>query len=126
MYIQSCHHQLNLRTLLPPAYVVRGKVIFILENVCLFTIGGGGVYPVPGPGGGEYRIPGLDGGGGGYPIPGLDRGVPHPADGGYPPDKDWMGYPLARMGWGTPPTRTGWGTSPQQGLDGVNPPPPSH
>ena len=27
---------------LPPAYVVRGKVIFILGNVCLFTWGGGG------------------------------------------------------------------------------------
>ena len=26
---------------LPPAYVVRGKVIFILGNVCLFTFGGG-------------------------------------------------------------------------------------
>ena len=28
-------------TFLPPAYVVRGKVIFILGNVCLFTFGGG-------------------------------------------------------------------------------------
>ena len=27
---------------LPPAYVVRGKVIFILGNVCLFTFWGGG------------------------------------------------------------------------------------
>ena len=32
-------------TFLPPAYVVRGKVIFILGNVCLFTIGWGGVTP---------------------------------------------------------------------------------
>ena len=32
---------------LPPAYVVRGKVIFILGNVCLFTLrGGGGGYPL--------------------------------------------------------------------------------
>ena len=61
---------------LPPAYVVRGKVIFILGNVCLFTIGGGGGYPVPGL---------MVGGGGGYPIPGLmvGGGVPHPrSDGG--------------------------------------------
>ena len=69
---------------LPPAYVVRGKVIFILGNVCLFTIGGG--IPCP-----------RSDGGGGYPIPGQmveegtpsqvwmvgGRGVPHPrSDGG--------------------------------------------
>ena len=65
---------------LPPAYVVRGKVIFILGNVCLFTIGRGG-----------YPIPGLDGGGeGGYPIPGLMVRV------GGTPSQVWMvgGYPI--------------------------------
>ena len=68
---------------LPPAYVVRGKVIFILGNVCLFTFEGGvprsrwvggprsrwggprsrlrwGGYPVSDPGG--YPVSGLGGG----------------------------------------------------------------
>ena len=56
-----------------PAYVVRGKVIFILGNVCLFTFGGGGVPGLRFLGG----VPGLrflGGGprsqifGGGYPV----------------------------------------------------------
>ena len=47
-------------TLLPPAYVVRGNVLFSQVSVNIF--GGGGVTP----------FPGLDGvGGGGW--------VPHPA-----------------------------------------------
>ena len=57
--------------LLPPAYVVRGKVIFILGNVCLFTIVGG--------------TPSQVGGGGvtwGTPRPGLV--LPRP-EMGYPP-----------------------------------------
>ena len=32
----------NVKSLLPPAYGVRGKVIFILGNVCLFTTPGTG------------------------------------------------------------------------------------
>ena len=91
-------------------YVVWGKVIFILGNVSLFTIGrgvpcpgqdGGGVtpsqvwvggYPVPGLGRG-YPIPGLDWG---VPIPGLDGGggtwsTPQPGlDGGGYPSQVWM------------------------------------
>ena len=89
--------------LLPPTYVVQGKVIFILGNVYLFTIGGGvsrsqvwGGYPGP------RSV--------GYPISGVDGvGVPHPRSewwggtpsqvwmvGGVPrvtPHYDQMGYP---------------------------------
>ena len=91
-----------------PAYEVRGKIIFILGNVCLFTLAGG--TPFPGQDGGPhpddgwgvlhsqirtggYPIPGLDGGGypipisgqEGYLIPGLDRGysIPGPNRGRY-------------------------------------------
>ena len=131
-----------LSTFLMPAYVVRGKVIFILGNVCSPSVCVWG-YSVPGLGRGRYPIPGLDGGGGvphprsgwwgctipgldggGYPIPGLDggEGVPPPKsglDGGY------LGYPpgpgLDNGGtWGTPlpwlDGDLGWGT----------PPPPQH
>ena len=124
---------------LPSAYIVRGKVIFILGNVCLFTIGGEvprsrsgwGVshprsrwgYPIPGLSGG-YPIQSLGGGTlsqvwVGNPVPGLGRGI-HPRSGwGYP------GVPPTMTGWctlhhdwmGTPtrldgilPTMTGWGT----------------
>ena len=118
-----------LKVFLPPAYEVRGKVIFILGNVCLFTIGGGGDspsqvwvgrFPVPGLGGG-YPIPGLDGEGGtwGTPWPGLDGeggGTPSQVwmergTWGTPcqvwmvggtPHHDWMGYPPTMTGWGTP------------------------
>ena len=38
--LKLCSDIVN-RFFLPPAYVVRGKVIFILGNVCPFTIGGG-------------------------------------------------------------------------------------
>ena len=83
--------QLNIK-LLPPAYVVRGKVIFILGNVCLFTIGGGitpcqvwvGGFTPPRSGLGG-RVPFLrsgwavphprSGGTQGTPWPGLDGGV---------------------------------------------------
>ena len=86
-----------------PAYVVRGKVIrgkviFILGNVCLFTIGG-------------CPVPGL----GGVPHPRSGQGVPHPRSGGtpsqvggvpkVPPTKTWDGVPsLPRPGTGYPPT----------------------
>ena len=95
--VNHCIDKSSNGPLLPPAYVVRGKVIFILGNVCLFTIGwGGGTpnsdlgggYPFPGLGGGGtpsqvwtgggYPISGLDGGGGGVSQPGLDDGVPCP------------------------------------------------
>ena len=96
-----CRKPSENASLSSPAYVVRGKVIFILGNVCLFTFGGvggsqvqvqvggsqvqvggevpgpgpdGGV-PGPGPGGGGGGIPGLGPGGGGYLVSGL---------GGYP------------------------------------------
>ena len=67
-----------------PPYVVRGKVIFILGNVCLFTIAGG------------REVPNLRSGGRG-------RGVPHPRSGrgGYPPDLG-QGSPLD-LGLGPPP-----------------------
>ena len=119
-----CNCKEILKILLPPAYVVRGKVIFILGNVCLFTIGEGG-YPVPGLGG-EYPMPGL---GGGYPITGLGGGVPcprsgevhHPRSGSGVPwgaplaRSEWWGVPpptTIMTGWGTP-TMTRWDTPPQ-------------
>ena len=123
---------------LPPAYVVRGKVIFILGNVCLFTIAGGEGTPYQVWEG--YPTPGLDGGvshpwsgwwgvphprsgwwggtpfqfwTGGYLFPGLDRGYPIPGlVGGCTPNHDWMGYTPTMTGWGTPPS-----------LDGIPPPP---
>ena len=83
--------------LLPPAYVVRGKVIFILGNVCLFTLEGG--VPGPGPGVCVGGVPGLRSREGGYPVSGLggsqvsglggvpglrSRGVPSLRSGGVP------------------------------------------
>ena len=136
--------------LLPPAYVVRGKVIFILGNVCLFTIGGGylvqglgGGYPVPGLGG---EVPHLGSGWGGVPhhrsgwreggtpsqvqVGGtpswVQMGVPHSADGGTPSRIRMGGTPI--QDWmGYPPSRPGmggipWGT-PHPRLDGVPPHP---
>ena len=109
--------------LLPPAYVVRGKVIFILGNVCLFTIGWGG-DSIPGLGGGGYPVSGV---GEGYPVPGLDGGG-YP---GYPFGQDWMvggylGYPpwpvLDGGGRGTPGTpHHDWMGYPPPWLDGVPP-----
>ena len=88
---------------LPPAYEVRGKVMFWHESVCLSTLawGGGGMYPIQPTGG--------------YPIPGPGGGYPIQLTGGYPipPIQDWVGYPPPGKGY--PPTWT-W--------DGVTPPPP--
>ena len=118
---------------LPPAYEVRGKVLFSQVSVCLLTFQGGG-----------YPIPGLDGGWGGTPsqvwmvggggIPGLDGG-------GYPRSW-WLGRvlqvwmvggvprvpPMARSGWwGGGYPRSGWWVV-TSGLDGRRypgyPPPP--
>ena len=113
-----------LAVLLPPAYIVRGKVIFILGNICLFLIGGG----VP-----HLRSGGCTSSqvGGGYPIPGLDRGTPSQVWGRwYPlpemglPPQTWDRVP-PDLGWGTPKTWDGvppnlrWGTP--QTWDGVPP-----
>ena len=85
--------------------------------------GGGGEYPIPGPGWGyPGYLPwlGLDGGTQGTPWPGLDGGgTPLARSGwweGYPgvtPQlglkgvlpimTGWMGYPSTMTGWGTPP-----------------------
>ena len=76
------------------AYVVRGKVMFWHESVCLSTLAGG------------------------LPIPGLAEGVPR-----VPPDQVWMGYP-PRPGTGYPhgpgmgSPRT-WNRVPSQTWDGV-------
>ena len=95
-----------LLELLPPAYVVRGKVMFWHQSVCLSTLARG--YPIPGLAGG-YPIPGLDGG---YLIPGLDR-VP-------PPPQTWDGVPPPGPGTGYPP---GPGMGSPWTWDGV---PPQH
>ena len=97
----SYHGNFVSQKYLPPAYVVRGKVIFILWNVCLFTIGGGWGYPIQGLGEGYpipegYLIPRGGEWGGGYPVPGLGGGTPSQVwvgvTPGYP-HHDWMGYP---------------------------------
>ena len=78
-----------------------------------------GGYPVLGPDGED-------------PIPGVDRGVPHPADGGYPvPGLDKGEYPVPGLDGGTSSqVRTGGGVPPfkirmggSQDLMGVAPPP---
>ena len=82
--------------LLPPAYVVRGKVIFMLGNVCLFTISGWGGVPHPRSGwwGGTPSQVWMVGGYLGYPQPGLDGGTQGtPMTGLGTPHHDWMGYP---------------------------------
>ena len=131
--------------LLPPAYVVREKVIYTWECLSVHHWGGGG-YPiqlgVPHHRS-MWRVPHLANGGGGtpsqvwtggYPIPGLARGVPHGT--GYPPDLRWGTLqtwdrvpPPPNLGWGTPP-RPGTGYPPRPGMeyppwtwDGVPPPP---
>ena len=99
--------------LLPPAYVVRGKVIFILGNVCLFTfwggvsrscLGWGGTQSSLGRGGGVPIQPWMGGypisGGGGYPN--LGGGTPSP--GGYP--NLGRGYP--NLGRGATPSPGGY------------------
>ena len=102
-----CHHNIAFSfpfkslLFLPPAYVVRGKVIFIPGNVCLFTLGGGTLSSL---------------GQGGDPNPALDGGVPNPAlDWGGVPIQPWTGgYP--NLGWGGTPSLGGTPT-----LDGGYP-----
>ena len=116
---------LQIVMLLPPAYVVRGKVIFIFGNVCLFTICGGVPHladrGVPHPRWGGYLILGP-GGGGVYLIPGLGRGrgvpqgTPRLRLDGVTPIQDWMGYP-------PPHPRLDGVFPPCPRLDGVPPPP---
>ena len=78
---------------LPPAYVVRGKVLFSQMSVCSHLWRGG-----------EVTASSWWGGGG-----------IHPADGGSTPSQVWMGgYPLPRSGWGVPLPRSGWGVPPIQ------------
>ena len=64
--------------LLPPAYVVRGKVIFILRNVCLFTFRGGGVPCFRFSAGGSPMSQIF--GGGGVPMSQIFRGGSHVSD----------------------------------------------
>ena len=121
----SCKKQHNFSQLLPPAYEVRGKVMFSQVSVHISGDGGGG-DPIPGPDDsiqltGEYPIPGL-----GKGVPHPRWGVSHPANqghliqliggstpsqvqvGGYPiqptggeppPIQDWMGYPPPIHDW---------------------------
>ena len=106
--------------LLPPAYVVRGNVIFILGNVCLFTIVGGtlfqvwgdpisglvvDVYPIPCLAGG-YPIPGLVGG---YTFQVLIGGVPIQCMGGTPCHFLVRGYPISGLVKGVTDSRSDWG-----------------
>ena len=92
--LQQAHAFNGKLTYLLPAYVVRGKVMFWHQSVCLSTfVGGGGGTPS------QVWL-------GGYLIPGLARrGVPHPRSG--------QGLPHPRSGWGTPQT---WDGVPPQGL----------
>ena len=79
-----CFSFVKFVKLLPPAYVVRGKVLFSQVSVCPHL--GGGTHPADG---GGTPFPGLDGG---YPIqltgPRPRWGVPHPrSSGGVPPQQ---------------------------------------
>ena len=98
--LKTCWQNVSRFSYLPPAYVVRGKVMF---SVCLSvqTWGGGGTYLLDG-GGRGYLLSGLDGGGylpsqvwvGGYLLSGLDGGVPTfpgPGGGGGTYSQVWMG-----------------------------------
>ena len=122
-------------TFLPPAYVVRGKVIFILGNVCLFTTEGGGTpSPVPGLGGTPSQVWWWGGTpfqvwgvpyprsacrgtpsqvllGGGTPFEVWPGEVPHPRYG-------WGEYPIPGLASGVPHPRSGWGEYPIPGLAG--------
>ena len=133
----DCKHislPLNVRQpFLPPAYVVRGKVIFILGNVCLFTIAGGGRgYSILGLGGtpsqvwwqGEGGVPHPRSSQGGTPsqvwsgvpwVPPSAR-VPHPRSRGLPHLRS-----TPDLGWGAPKTWMGY---PPQTWEGVPLPPP--
>ena len=96
---------------LPPAYEVRGKVMFLHESVCLSTLLLGGRISHPANGGRGYPIRGggMVGGlphprsGRGDPIP---RGVPHPAD---------RGVTHPRSGWGGTPVQVGGVPHPTSG-----------
>ena len=74
----------RLLLFLPPAYVVRGKVLFSQVSVCPHLGGGGGYLPS-----GQRGLP---------TFPGLDRGVPNfPVGGGGPTFPGggylpWWGY----------------------------------
>ena len=82
---------------LPPASEGWGKVIF---SVCSHLRGEGG-YPIPGLEGGRGTPSKMRTGVPWVPLaPRSGRGIPHPADGGYP---RMEGYPLSKTGWGIPP-----------------------
>ena len=76
---------------LPPAYVVRGKVIFILGNVCLFTFLGGG--PRSRWGGTRSQVHGE-----GVPGPGQGVGGSQVQVGGGTQSQVWGGYPVSVKG----------------------------
>ena len=116
-------------TFLPPAYVVRGKVLFSQVSVCSH-LRGGGVTPFPGAVGrgvGSTPFPGPGGRAGGTPFPGPGRGgrgsIPFPGSGG---GHRGTLLPRSRLG-GTPFPGLKWGDpipvgSPHQ-QDVVTPPP---
>ena len=118
-------------TSLLPAYVVRRKVMFLHQSVCLSTLVGGEGYPIPGLDGGVPGVPPLD----------LGQGTPPGLGMRYPPDLGWgtplwtwdqvpppspdlglgtppgpgTGYPVSPdLGPGTPPNLA-WGTPPRSG-----------
>ena len=67
----------TIDSLLPPAYKVRGKVLFSQVPLCShFGVGVGTPSQVQV--GGGYSIELI----GEYPIPGPGRGLPHPRSGG--------------------------------------------
>ena len=106
---------LEITLFLPPAYKVRGKVIFILGNVCLSTFLGGVPPSFPMARGGGVLTSQVRIGG---PHLRSGWGVPpsQVRTGGTPvyPHQDWVGY--------HPPIGTGWGY-PHWDWMGVPPPP---
>ena len=97
---------------------MRGKVIFILGNVCLFTLGGGGYLIQPWTG--ESTQSSLGPGGTWSQV----QGVPSVRSGGYPIEP-WMGgYPVSGLG-GYPVSGLGgtqsqvWGVPSLRGVPGL-------
>ena len=92
-------------TYLPPAYEVRGKVLFSQVSVCPHFWGGDPIQPVarggvPHPRSRHGGLPLPRSGEWGYPIQLMgvgERELPHPRSRqggrGSPPIQDWMGYP---------------------------------
>ena len=101
---------MGINYLLPPAYEVRGKVLFSQVSVCSHFRGGGRGYPIQLMEGGGVVIPG-----GRLPHPRFRQGVPCSRS---------VGYPIPGPGGGTPFQVEVVGRYPIPGPGREVPPPP--